>query len=72
MRDVVHDGPGFFAHAALADRIVVDAVEEVGERLEQYQRQHQPVHSEHDRTPKCTVHAVVACACLLYASNTVL
>ena len=40
MCDVVHDGPGLLAHAALSDREVVDAVEEDRERLEQAQRQH--------------------------------
>ena len=51
MCDVVHDGPGLLAHSALSDREIVDAVEENRERLEKTQRQHQPVHAEHDRTP---------------------
>ena len=43
MGDVVEDGPGLHVVAVGGNLVVVDPVEQQGQRLEEHQRRHHPV-----------------------------
>ena len=46
MRDVIENGPGLDVVPEVLDLVVVDSVEEEGERLEVHQGGHHPVDAE--------------------------
>jgi hypothetical protein len=47
MGDIVEDGPGLHVLAVRGNLVVVDPVEQQGERLQEHQRGHHPVDPSH-------------------------